>query len=745
MNHTRRICAGLFFVLATAVGAHGPAPGVAPNAAPTLPPPALSHAPDVRELTTALVNLQSTHAAAAPGQQGALLDQLVGIARQRFDALVALAAVDPSEVLRVAIPADVIAALPQPATPFVERAADETGEIEILHVDHVDTAQDYFIQTLTTAKGRFPLYVAGDLGELATGARVRVRGLWLGNALVAAAQDLVVSKASALPNTLGVQRTLVIMVNFSDAPTQPYTTTDASNVVFGTTSSYDYEASYQQTTVAGDVAGWYTIASLTTTCDYNTIASQARQAATNGGFVLSNYSRHVYVFPSNACGWWGLGSVGGNPSQAWIQTKYGFTLGVVGHEMGHNLGLYHSHSMDCGSVAIASSGCSTSDYGDTFDLMGGSRVAHFNAFQKERLGWLNAGVSPPLTTVPAQAGTVTYGIAPLEDARNTVSRALKIPRGTACSATNEWFYVEARQARGFDSFLAGNANVLGGVLIHKVTEGNANSSYLLDMTPATSAWTDAALVAGQTFVDPLTGLGITPVSVGSTGAQINVTFPAASCTRSAPKVAITPTGTVWTSAGASVNYAVNVTSQDSCGCAATTYDVSAAVPSGWSATNARTASIAPGATTATSIAVTTSSAAAAAFYTVGLNAANTAAASLIGASSGTVAIATALGVTASADKAVYTMPTRGNGAVNAVITTSVQSGGAPVSGASVSVEVRDPAGKLTTIAATTGSNGTASVTYGMRARQSPPGTYTVTSRATMGTMTGSAGTSFVVN
>ena len=47
----------------------------------------------------------------------------------------------------------------------------------------------------------------------------------INNAIVVSDTDgLVVTKAvSALPNTLGAQKTLTILVNFSNAPTQPYT------------------------------------------------------------------------------------------------------------------------------------------------------------------------------------------------------------------------------------------------------------------------------------------------------------------------------------------------------------------------------------------------------------------------------------------------------------------------------------------------------------------------------------------
>jgi hypothetical protein len=76
----------------------------------------------------------------------------------------------------------------------------------------------------------------------------------------------------------------------------------------------------------------------------------------------------VYGFPqSNGCGWAGLGTVGGNPSAAW--TNGTFNLLVVGHEMGHNFGLYHAHSLICPGVTLGTN-CSTGEYGDPFEIMG---------------------------------------------------------------------------------------------------------------------------------------------------------------------------------------------------------------------------------------------------------------------------------------------------------------------------------------------------------------------------------------
>src|ERR1019366_8036165 len=118
----------------------------------------------------------------------------------------------------------------------------------------------------------------------------------------------------------------------------------------------------------------------------------AQQAAQAGGYVLSNYSHYLYMFPAiSVCGWQGLSYIGGSPSNSWINGEQ--FQQVVSHELGHALGLYHSHSLSCGAVVYASSGCTQYEYGDSYETMGASNFngysMHYNAFQKERLGWLN--------------------------------------------------------------------------------------------------------------------------------------------------------------------------------------------------------------------------------------------------------------------------------------------------------------------------------------------------------------------
>ena len=121
----------------------------------------------------------------------------------------------------------------------------------------------------------------------------------------------------------------------------------ARNVVFTTTSEFFREPPTRQPWLTDDVVGWYTIPLSYTVCDSSKLATYAKRAASAAGLNLSAYKGYVYAFSNSACAWRGLGSVGGNPSQAWGNGS--FQLKVVSHEMGHNLGLYHSQSLDRGT------------------------------------------------------------------------------------------------------------------------------------------------------------------------------------------------------------------------------------------------------------------------------------------------------------------------------------------------------------------------------------------------------------
>ena len=102
-----------------------------------------------------------------------------------------------------------------------------------------------YLYALKTTGERFALHFAADPPtHLATGARVRVTGVRVTQTLaLRSSTTSVKTLASALPNTFGAQKTLVILVNFSDNTTQPYTVATAQSVVFTTTSNFDLENS----------------------------------------------------------------------------------------------------------------------------------------------------------------------------------------------------------------------------------------------------------------------------------------------------------------------------------------------------------------------------------------------------------------------------------------------------------------------------------------------------------------------
>jgi len=674
--------------------------------------------PSVESLTQDLVGL---------AHQQAPLQTIRNAATARRQRLLGLMESDPATVLRVAIPAGVRAGLPAAVQPDVEEEVALDGELQIFHEDYAKSSR--YLHFLQTATERLALHFAKEAPTLLTGTRVRVRGVRLGQELALnGTGGTVQALSSVAPNTFGAQKTLVILVNFQDKATQPYTPAQAQSVAFTTTSNHYKENSFQQTWLAGDVAGWFTIALSSTVCDTGTLASQAKQAAIAAGYNLSNYTRYVFGFPTNACGWWGMGSVGGNPSQAWVNGT--FSLKVLGHEMGHNLGLYHSKALECGASATTGT-CSSIEYGDTLDIMGNPSSGHFTAFQKERIGWLNYGASPPVTTVSTEG---LYWIDAYETA-GTNPKALKILKSTN---PNTWYYVEYRQPVGFDSFLSGNANVLNGVVIHLGTDASPNSSYLLDLTPETTSWNDPALVLGQSFTDSNAGVIITPVSMNGSSASVQVSMTPQPCVRANPTVTASPSQSQWVPAGTTVNYTVGVTNTDSSTCTASTFALADAVPAGWTALLATPSlTLSPGASGSSGFQVTSPGGTPDGFYQLTQAASNTAAPTYQNSTQSTYVVASSLGVSVSASQATYSRNQ------TATLTATVRGGTVPVSGASVAFTITKANGSVVTGTATTNTSGQA--VYKVRLqRRDPVGTYTVGAQATLGNISGAATTSFQV-
>ena len=704
----------------------------------SLPVPRKSQSRSIQELTERMLLIYQDAQNAEPQDRQSLMDELRVLASTRTQLLLGQIHNDPSQVVQSALPDQVFHLLPVELQAYFERATDLTGELEAV-IQESETQSEVFY-TLNTADKRIALHPIGkELEGLLTGTRVRVRGVQIENELVlysggnsTSTSSVQITSPAPLPSTFGEQKVLVMLVNFQDKATQPYTVEQARNVTFTTTSNFDLENSYGQTWLTGDVAGWFTIPSSYTTCNTTEIASYAKQAAQAAGYNLSNYNRYVYGFPSNACSFWGQAYLGGNPSQAWINGS--FQLAVVGHELGHGFGLYHSHSLDCGSQIVGGT-CTSSEYGDIFDLMGDSYTNHFNAYQKERLGWLGYGSSPAITPIQTSG---TYWI----DSYSTPgsgTKALKVLKSVDPSTGKKTFYyLEARRAIGFDSSFSSNSNMTNGVLVHTGSESSGNQNYLLDMTPQTSSWSDPALVAGQSFNDSTAGITITTVFADSTGAMVDVSFGPVACVGAKPALSASPSKSDWVKPGTSVSYTISVTNYDNGGCVPSTFNLQASVPSGWSSTFGNsTITIAPGATASTTLTVTSPSTASEGSYSIGLSVANMGNLSYSASTSLTYTAVSSLVINEVTDRTSYT---RTQTASTKAI---VKAMGMPVSGAAVNFTLRKPDGTVVSGTLLTGTDGSAVFKYKFK-RNDPVGTYQVDAASSLNGLSGSAATAFTV-
>ena len=479
-------------------------------------------------------------------------------------------------------------------------APSYTGVLLLAHADNFDGSPSEFFFALDAGTGRHTrVALAASLGVLKSGMRVAIRGNVAANGElvpesigIVALADLTKKDTPVVLAAPVTTKYLVIPVKFPTGGTgtladpwtygaDPFTPAALNTAVFGATGSvqaYYNEVSYGQQLLSGVVAnngsgGFLQAGVAAPACsDYNAIGRAAEDAATAQGAYKFDVNHNppapftgvLYVFNNvPGCGWSGLAYVG--YARAWSNDTT--NLLVIAHELGHNFGLAHAASLDCGALVIDVATCTSSEYGDPFDVMGNNRAMHFNSAQKAALNWLPAGSVSTHTS-----GTATYTLSPIESAGGA-HYAVKVP-----ASANRTYWIEYRQPIGFDAGLSGFPNNGAQIRVASPFDSLCSGCYddteFLDMSPGTAAFTDGALVVGQTYTDTTFNIGINILSqtastltiqlTGGGGAPTSTTL-ASNINPSTSGAVVTFTATVTgTAPSGTVNFTDGGTSIPSC-------------------------------------------------------------------------------------------------------------------------------------------------------------------------------------
>jgi hypothetical protein len=325
---------------------------------------------------------------------------------------------------------------------------------------------------------------------------------------VAWGQPITILSESKPMQKLGTNNVLVILVRFIDSPATPFSQAQAQGE-FSTVSNYFREVSFGLQTLNVTVTPWLQVNAVVTNCQTTAISNYGISAAVAADYNLTNYQNVAFVFPAMSGCLWSAAAGGGGSS--WYSGRN--TAPIYAHELGHNFGLGHAGSLRC-SHGVITGICSSEIYGDLFDLMGHySSMMHVSALNKSKLGWI-----PANTVATHSSGSTTYSLTPTELAGGSLY-AVKIP-----VAAERTYWIEYRQPIGFDAEIASYPNNGAQVRVQFPYDTSLGmQEALLDMTPETATFADAALLVGRSYFDPVgDGVTISVMSASPTALMVQV-------------------------------------------------------------------------------------------------------------------------------------------------------------------------------------------------------------------------------
>lgn len=239
---------------------------------------------------------------------------------------------------------------------------------------------------------------------------------------------------------------------------------------------------------------------MNSTCSPSGWVSAARaafEAAT--GRSYTDYRHTLLIVPNywdypgsagRSCSWGGVAQLGcGTTCWAIGADAKSIFHGVLIHELGHNFTLHHA------STDTDNDGTINSEYGDSSDNMGGSRIwAKFNTVHAGEMGWHDPENYEFRTLVPSSGSLYEYDLLAMDEDVPEWSglRAIKVQRDAGSD-----YYLSYRLAEGHYNGVP--SSYRGQLNIH-YGRGNNRSYFVKTLLP------------GETYNDPHNGLIIKAVS-----------------------------------------------------------------------------------------------------------------------------------------------------------------------------------------------------------------------------------------